>query len=279
MSFFRKSVYKLMDVRYRKLDDFRKHPIEHQEEVFNYLIKAARKTEWGITYDYKTIRSSSDYARIVPLSEYDSIKTWVERMIAGQKNVLWPGQVKWFAKSSGTTSDKSKFIPVSDESLKGTHFKATVDIFSMYVHNFPDSNLLTGKNLSIGGSHRVSNLSTKTQTGDLSALMLHNLPPISKFKNSPKSDIALIPDFEEKIDKIVKSTLDEKIVSFTGVPSWFLVLIKNVLDATGKDNLLDVWPYLEVFVHGGVNFEPYREQYERLIPSDKMRLHEFIQCF
>lgn len=271
MSFFRKSVYKLMDIRYRKLEDFRKHPIEYQQEIFKDLIKKAVKTEWGILHDYKSIASTADYSRIVPLNDYDTVKSWVERMVAGEKNILWPGEVKWFAKSSGTTSDKSKFIPVSDESLKKTHFKASMDIFAMYVHNFPDSDLLVGKNLSIGGSHRVSNISSNTQTGDLSALMLHNLPPITRFMNSPKSEIALIPDFEEKIEKIVKSTLNEKIVSFTGVPSWFLVLIKKVLEESGKDNLLEVWPHLEVFVHGGVNFEPYREQYKKLIPSDKMR--------
>ncbi len=271
MSFFRKSVYKLMDSRYRKLEDFRKHPIEHQQEVFEDLIKKARKTEWGILHDYKSINSLTDYIQKVPLTDYDILKPYIERMVAGEKNILSPGKVKWFAKSSGTTSDRSKFIPVSDDSLKKTHFKASMDIFAMYVHNFPDSNLLVGKNLSIGGSHRVSNISSNTRTGDLSALMLHNLPPISKLINSPKSEIALIPDFEEKIEKIVKSTLHEKVVSLTGVPSWFLVLIKKVLDETGKENLLEVWPHLELFVHGGVNFEPYREQYEKLIPSDKMR--------
>ena len=270
MRLFRKSIQKVFSLRYKKIDYFCQHPVEQQEQVLKDLLKAARKTEWGKKYDYRHIHTTATFAEKVPLSDYEVLKSWIERMVAGEKNILWPGQVKWFAKSSGTTNDKSKFIPVSTDSLKKTHQKAAIDVFATFLRLRPDAKILQGKNLTIGGSHKVSALSSSTRTGDLSAVLLSNLPPFSRFKNTPASDIALIPDFEEKIDKIIDSTLNEDITSFAGVPSWFLVMIKRILERTGKSNLLEVWPNLEVFAHGGVNFDPYREQYKKLIPSDKM---------
>jgi hypothetical protein len=271
MNIFNRSVQKLFILRYKKIENFSKHPEKVQEQVLMDLVKAARRTEWGIIHDYQKIKNSEDFSKLVPLTDYEVLKSWIERMISGEKDILWPGKVKWFAKSSGTTNDKSKFIPVSDESLHKCHFKATIDVFALYIRSNPDTKVLQGKNLTIGGSHRVSSLSKDTQTGDLSAVMIHNLPLFSRLKNTPPSDIALIPDFEEKIDKLIKKTVNENITSFAGVPSWFLVMIKKMLAETGKENLLEVWPNLEVFIHGGINFEPYREQYHKLIPSDKMK--------
>jgi hypothetical protein len=270
MGLFRRNLKTLFTVRYRKIDLFSINPEEQQRQVLTELIRAARKTKWGIQHNYKNISDYNQYKESVSLNDYETLKGHIEQMISGEKNILWPGQVKWFAKSSGTTNDKSKFIPVSQESLHKCHYKAAVDVFALYVKNNPDNNILTGKNLSIGGSQKVSTLSNKTRTGDLSAVMLSNLPLISRFKNTPSSDISLIADFEEKIEKIVESTIHENITSFSGVPSWFLVLIKRILEVTGKNNLLEVWPNLEVFAHGGVNFDPYREQYKELIPTDKM---------
>ncbi|MFA9388234.1 MAG: GH3 auxin-responsive promoter family protein [Prolixibacteraceae bacterium] len=267
---FNQSIQKIFTLRYKKFEYFSKYPVEQQEQVLKDLIRAARKTEWGIQYDFSHIHSSAEFARKVPLTDYEVLKSWIERMIAGEKNILWPGKVKWFAKSSGTTNDKSKYIPVSDESLHKCHYKASIDVFAHYIKSNPDTKILKGKNLTIGGSHKVSTLSTSTRTGDLSAVMLQNLPYLSKFLNAPSSEIALLPDFEEKIDKIIQTTINENITSFSGVPSWFLVMIKKVLEVTGKENLLEVWPNLEVFAHGGINFEPYREQYEKLIPSPNM---------
>jgi hypothetical protein len=271
MRLFNRSLKKLFVLRYKKIDYFSEYPEEQQEMVLKELIRASRKTEWGIKFDYRNIVNSTQFSEKVPLNDYETLKGWIERMIAGEKNILWPGQVKWFAKSSGTTNDKSKFIPVSKESLHKCHYNATTDVFALYVKNNPDTNVLKGKNLSIGGSQRVSTLSKKTRTGDLSAVMLYNLPFLSRIMNTPSSDISLIPDFEEKIEKIVQQTIHENIVSFSGVPSWFLVMMKRVLEVTGKKNLLEVWPNLEVFAHGGVNFDPYREQYKKLIPSDEMQ--------
>jgi hypothetical protein len=271
MRLFNRSLENLFVLRYKKIDFFSKNPVEQQEMVLKDLIHSSKKTEWGIHYDYKNILNSSQFSEKVPLNDYETMKGWIERMIAGEKNILWPGQVKWFAKSSGTTNDKSKFIPVSKESLYKCHYNATTDVFALYVKNNPDTNVLKGKNLTIGGSQRVSTLSKKTRTGDLSAVMLYNLPILSRLMNTPSSEISLIPDFEEKIEKIIQQTIHENIVSFSGVPSWFLVMMKRVLEVTGKKNLLEVWPNLEVFAHGGVNFDPYREQYKKLIPSDKMQ--------
>lgn len=271
MRFFNKSIEKLFTLRYRKYEYFSKYPSEQQHEVLFGLLKKARKTEYGKMYNFSSIKSFSDYANAVPLTDYEVLKSYINRMVEGEKNVLWPGTTKWFAKSSGTTNDKSKFIPISRDSLDKCHYRASLDVFAHYIRSNPDTNIFKGKNLTIGGSHKVNQLNKKVRTGDLSAVLLYNLPFLTKFRNTPDSEIALIPDFEEKIDKIAEATINENIISFSGVPSWFLVLIKKVLEKTGKNNLLEVWPNLEVFVHGGINFEPYREQYEKLIPSPNMR--------
>ncbi|MCF8359689.1 MAG: GH3 auxin-responsive promoter family protein [Prolixibacteraceae bacterium] len=267
---FNRNIQKLFTHRYKKCEYFRKFPEKQQAKVLKDLVRSARKTEWGKAHNYKKISSAEDFAKAVPLNDYDSLKGWIERMIDGERNILWPGRVRWFAKSSGTTNDKSKYIPVSDESLRKCHYKASLDVFALFLKNNPDNEFLKGKNLTIGGSHKISNLNKKSRTGDLSAVLLQNLPLISRFKNTPPTEIALIPDFEEKIEKIAQSTIHENITSLAGVPSWFLVLIKRVLEVTGKDNLLEVWPNLEVFVHGGINFDPYREQYKKLIPKENM---------
>ncbi|MDA3818476.1 MAG: GH3 auxin-responsive promoter family protein [Prolixibacteraceae bacterium] len=271
MRIFNLGIEKLFTSRYKKYEYFSEYPVEQQEKVLRDLIKKASKTEWGKKYDFKKIRDSKSFKANVPLTDYDELKPYIERMVAGESGVLWPGRIKWFAKSSGTTNDKSKFIPISKDSLRSCHFRASVDVFVHYLKSNPDTNFLTGKNLTIGGSHKVNALNKSIRTGDLSAVMIHNLPLLTRFRNTPPSEIALIPDFEEKIEKIAHSTINENITSLTGVPSWFLVLFRRVLEITGKDNLLEVWPNLEVFVHGGINFEPYREQYKKLIPSDKMR--------
>lgn len=269
---FSQSIQKIFTLRYKKYEYFSKFPIEQQEQVLKDLIKSSRKTEWGILHDYSDIQTPSDFSKSCPLTDYDILKSWIERMVSGEKDVLWPGRVKWFAKSSGTTNDKSKFIPISDESLHKCHYKSNVDVFAHYIRNNPETQILSGgKNLTIGGSHKVSHLNSYTRTGDLSAVLLQNLPLITRFKNTPPSEIALIPDFEEKVEKIIESTVNENIVSLAGVPSWFLVLLKRVLEVTGKNNLLEVWPNLEVFAHGGINFEPYKEQYQKIIPSSSMR--------
>lgn len=253
---------------------YREHPHEIQREVLFDLLSKSSGTEWGKKYDYKNITSEQQFKSSVPVQDYNDLKPYVERLRIGEKDILWPGEVKWFAKSSGTTSDKSKFIPVTKESLEDCHLRGPKDVFALYIRNNPYSKVLKGKSLTLGGSHRVNNFNNNSYYGDLSAILIENVPVWSDFIRTPSTEIALIEEFEEKIDKIIESSLDLNVTSFAGVPSWYLVLFKKVLEVTGKNNILEVWPNMEVFIHGGVNFNPYRGQYRKLIPSDQMHYME-----
>ena len=260
--------------RIYQIELFGKHPREIQQEVFSELINMASDTEWGRKYKYAEIGSVIEYQQRVPLQTYEDIKPWVDRLREGEKDILWPGKVRWFAKSSGTTSDKSKFIPVTEEALKDCHFRGGKDVFAMYVKNHPGTNLICGKSLTLGGSTRINNFSNKSFYGDLSAILIENVPFWTEFIRIPPPRIALIEEFEEKLEKIIDATINENVTSMAGVPSWYLVLLKKVLEKTGKKNILEVWPKLELFIHGGVNFEPYREQFKELIPSPNMNYME-----
>jgi hypothetical protein len=260
--------------RIYQIELFKKHPHEVQREVLFELLDKASNTEFGLKYKFKTIHSEKEFSERIPIQGYDDIKPTVERMMLGEKNLLWPGETKWFAKSSGTTNEKSKFIPVSKDSLEDVHIRGGRDVLALYLKNNPDSGILSGKSLTLGGSHRVSNYNNNCYYGDLSAIIIENIPFWTDFYRTPSTEISLIEEFEEKLDKIIEYSLDENVTSFAGVPSWYLVLLKKVLEVTGKANILEVWPNLEVFTHGGVNFEPYREQYEKLIPGTQMHYME-----
>lgn len=253
---------------------YREYPLEIQNEMLFHLLQTAKDTEWGKAHQFDQIKSLEDYQKNVPLQDYNDIKPYVDRLRVGERDVLWPGETKWFAKSSGTTSDKSKFIPVTREALENCHLRGPKDVFFQYIKTHPDTKVLKGKILTLGGSHRVNNFSNNSYYGDLSAIMLENVPFWSDFLRTPATEIALIEEFEEKIDRIIETALEENVTAFTGVPSWYLVLFKRVLEKTGKSNLLEVWPNLEVFAHGGVNFDPYREQYLKLIPTSQMHYVE-----
>lgn len=260
--------------RMYQIDLFKKHPHEVQREVLFELLAMASNTEFGLKYNFAGIRSEKQFGEQVPVQGYDDIKSTVERMMLGEKNLLWPGDTKWFAKSSGTTHDKSKFIPVSKDSLEDVHIRGGRDVLSIYMKNYPESGFLSGKSLTLGGSHKVNNINNNSYYGDLSAIIIENIPFWTEFYRTPSTEISLIEEFEEKIEKIIQHSLNENVTSFAGVPSWYLVLLKRVLEVTGKNNILEVWPNLEVFTHGGVKFEPYREQYEKLIPSAQMHYME-----
>ncbi|NQU52448.1 MAG: GH3 auxin-responsive promoter family protein [Bacteroidetes bacterium] len=269
------SVIKWLNIkRTYQIQYYRDYPLEIQNETLLDLLKNAAETQWGKGHDYSKIVSVKDFKNAVPLQQYNDIKPFVDRLREGEKDLLWPGEVKWFAKSSGTTSDKSKFIPVTKESLEDCHLRGPKDVFAQYIKNHPETKLLKGKTLTLGGSHRINNFSNNSYYGDLSAIMIENIPFWTDFIRIPTSEIALIEEFEEKIDKIIETSLDQNVTSFSGVPSWYLVLFKKVLEKTGKSNILEVWPNIEVFVHGGVNFEPYREQYRNLFPSEQMHYVE-----
>jgi len=256
--------------RLHQIELFTKYPVDVQLEVFGRLIEQALRTTWGIQYGYDSINTIKEYQDRVPVSTYDDLKPYIKRLRDGEQNLLWPTEIKWFAKSSGTTSDKSKFIPVSNEALEECHFRAGKDVIAFYTRQRPENSILKGKALTLGGSAEVNKFSNQSYYGDLSAVLIENLPFWVQFIRTPASEIALHPDFEEKLDMITRHTVSENVTSIAGVPSWNLVLLKKVLDFTGKNNILEVWPNLELFTHGGVSFTPYRESFRKLIPSDHM---------
>ncbi|HEY5509912.1 MAG TPA: GH3 auxin-responsive promoter family protein [Prolixibacteraceae bacterium] len=260
--------------RIYQIELYREHAREIQTELLFDLLGSARNCEWGRKYDYESMTSLRDFQSRVPISTYETIEPFISQMIEGKKNILWPGEIRWFAKSSGTTNAKSKFIPVSKESLDECHFQGGKDVLAMYYKNFPETKLLSGKSLTLGGSHRVNSMNNNSFYGDLSAIMIENLPFWTDFHRTPPTEIALIEQFEKKIEEIAKTSIHENVTSFAGVPSWNLVLMKFILEYTGKTNLLDIWPNLELFIHGGIAFEPYREQFRKIIPSDTMQYME-----
>lgn len=260
----------IMKKRMHQIELFIKYPYDVQDEWFQNLISEAQYTEWGKRYGYASIYTQDQFKDRVPIQTYDSLKPYIERMMNGEQNILWPSEIKWFAKSSGTTNDRSKFIPVSEEALEECHFKGGKDLLSMYCDNRPDTKIFTGKCLVLGGSHQINQLNTDSWYGDLSAVLIKNLPFWAEFYRTPDMSIALMDNFEEKVEKMARATIDVNVTNISGVPTWNLVLAKRVLEITGKPNLLEVWPNLEFYFHGAVNFNPYREQFRKLIPSDDM---------
>jgi hypothetical protein len=260
--------------RLHQIELFKKYPFDVQQEVFFKLIEQAARTTWGIQYGYDSIDSIEAYQQRIPIRTYEDIKPYIQRLMEGEQNLLWPSEIKWFAKSSGTTADKSKFIPVSYEALEECHFRGGKDVIAFYTKERPETGILKGKALTLGGSAQVNKFSNQSYYGDLSAVIIENLPFWAQFIRTPAAEIALIPDFEQKLEKIIEHTLQENVTSIAGVPSWNLVLLKAILDKTGKNNILEVWPNLELFTHGGVSFGPYREQFKQLIPSDHMNYLE-----
>lgn len=245
-----------------------------QADQLKKLVAKAAHTEWGVKHGYGTIHTYEDYVRQVPVQSYDDIKPYVERMRHGARNVLWPSQVRWYAKSSGTTNDKSKFIPVSNEGLKQMHYKGPTDCIAYYLMTRPDSALFSGKGLILGGSHAPNYNLKHSLVGDLSAILIENVNPLVNFLRVPSKEIALLSDFEEKMERIARNTISKNITNISGVPSWMMAVIKRVLEITGAQSLDEVWPNLEVFFHGGVSFAPYRETYQQLIRSPRMQYRE-----
>lgn len=269
-----KLISKLFIPRLKQIDLYDEHAEEIQAKVLKRLISDAAQTEWGKKYDYSTIKSYEDFKKRVPVQTYEDIKPYVERLRKGEKNLIWPSEIRWFAKSSGTTNDKSKFIPVSKEGLQDIHYQGGKDAVALYFRMNPDSRFFSGKGLILGGSHAPNLNSNHSLVGDLSAILIQNIHPLFNYIRVPSKEIALMSEWESKIERIAQSTLNVNVTNLSGVPSWFLVLIKRVLEITGKQTLEEVWPNLEVFFHGGVSFAPYREQYKQIIKSPKMHYVE-----
>lgn len=252
---------------------FLKYPTDVQAELLYNLLEKAENTTLGKLYGFSSIKSYDDFAEKVPIKQYESIEPLIERTRKGEQNLFWPTPIKWFAKSSGTTNAKSKFIPVSEEALEDCHFKAGKDMLCLFFNNNPDSQLFIGKGLRLGGSSAVY-ADNNSFFGDLSAIIIENLPFWADYSSAPKQETALMSDWEQKMTAIVNETIKEDITSLVGVPSWMLVLLNRVLKETGKNNILEVWPNLEVYFHGGVNFNPYREQFKKLIPKKDFKYYE-----
>lgn len=251
-----------------QIELFIKYPHEVQHDWFRRLIDSARFTEWGMNYDYQSMLTVDEFKNRVPIQNYESLKPFIDRVMKGEQNILWNSEVKWFAKSSGTTAGKSKFIPVSTEAMEECHYKGAKDLISFYCNNNPETRIFTGKGLMLGGSHQINTYNTESFSGDISAILMQNLPFWAQIIRTPDLSIALMDNWEEKIEMMVKVTVNENVTNISGVPTWTLVLAKRILEVTGKKNLLEVWPDLELFIHGAVSFIPYREQFRQLIPSN-----------
>lgn len=265
MSLLSPAISSLARMRLWRIEAWKNHPENAQREVLQDLVTSAQYTEFGRKYQFHELFNIHSFKQAVPIHEYDDLKPYIQRIMNGEQNVLWNTPVYWFAKSSGTTSDKSKFIPVSDESLEDCHFKAAKDVLTMYYHFNPESGLLTGKGLVIGGSHSINPMNNEAQYGDLSAVLLQNTPFWGHWLRTPDLSIALMDEWETKIEKLAASTIKENVTSISGVPTWTLVLFKRILAITGKKTMAEVWPSLELYMHGGVSFTPYREQFDKLI--------------
>jgi len=264
----------LIKKRLQQIQLFKDDPRPAQLEVFHKLILSARYTEWGRKYDYESIRDADEFRLRVPVQDYNDVKPYVERLRKGEQNLLWPTDIRWFAKSSGTTSDRSKFIPVSREALEECHYMGGKDLIALHYEQFPESKLYQGMSLVVGGSSTIEQLRSDAYSGDLSAIIIRNLPIWVEIKRTPVIETALLDNWEEKIEKMARETMREDVRCIAGVPSWTLVLLKRILEITGKANILEVWPNLELFMHGGVSFRPYRAQFEALIPSPTMNYLE-----
>ena len=260
--------------RQHKLERHFTQPEQLQHDVLQHLLDAAADTEYGRNHLFGTTKTYDDFVRNVPVNTYEELKADIDRMRHGEPDVLWPGVVRWYAKSSGTTNDKSKFIPVSQEGLKDIHYKGGTDVVALYLQNNPKSRMFDGKGLILGGSHSPNYNVAESLVGDLSAILIENINPLVNLVRVPKKQTALLSDFEVKRDRIAHECLKKNVTNLSGVPSWMLSVLVRVLEISGKEHINDVWPDLEVFFHGGIAFTPYRSQYERIITSEKMHYME-----
>lgn len=268
-----------MKKRMHQIELFMKYPNDVQNECLRRLISSAKDTEWGILHDFKNINNYAQFKSNVQVQDYETLKPFIDRVRRGEQNVLWNSDIKWFAKSSGTTNDKSKFLPVSKESLDECHYNGGRDMLAIYCTLHPDTQLFTGKNLGLAGSLSTDNFgSYESQNGDLSAIMMNNLPMWAEFFRSPDLSIALMDKWDEKIEKLSQAIINENLVSLAGVPSWMLLIMKHVLKITDKKSIAEIWPNLEVYFHGGVNFSPYKEQFKAIFNKSDMNYLELYNA-
>ncbi|RLD19745.1 MAG: hypothetical protein DRI71_11375 [Bacteroidetes bacterium] len=276
MGLFNSILSWVMKKRIHQIELFIKYPLEVQEDVFKNLISTAKNTEFGKTHGFQNINNTDKFIEQVPIRTYEDHFPFIERIMRGEQNVLWPSEAKWFAKSSGTTNAKSKFIPVSPEALEDCHMKGGKDLIAMYLNNRPDSQLFEGKALSVGGSHQINPLdpSGGSSYGDVSAVIMQNMPLWAKYVRTPSAEIALLDNWEEKLELMAQEVAFDEVTTMTGVPTWALLVLQRVMEIRGVNDISEVWPNLEAFFHGAVAFGPYRKLFESLISSPRMQYME-----
>ncbi len=275
------AISKLARARLWRIKNWTDYPVTAQREVLQSLIAEAQYTDFGKKHGFSSLFSVKEFKERVPIQEYETLRLYIQRMMNGEENVLWDSPVKWFAKSSGTTSDKSKFIPISEESLQENHFKASKDVLTNYYKNFPSSNLLTGKGLVVGGSHQINHFNEDIQYGDLSAVLIQNTPFWGHWLRTPELSVALMDEWDQKIEKLAQATANENVTSLAGVPTWTLLLLKRILEIKGKKTIKEIWPNLELYINGGVSFVPYRDQFEKIIgaPINYLEIYNASEGF
>ncbi len=278
MKIINKIVNKVTQKRLLQIENFKKDPVSVQYKLLQNLTESAKNTIFGKEHNFSEISdnfSAKKFQDKVPVRDYTALKPYIDRIRNGENNVLWHSPVKWFAVSSGTTSDKSKFIPVSREALEDNHFRGGKDIIIVYSSQYEDTKLVKSKSLVIGGSRQISTFDNNLYYGDLSAVIIENLPVWSHFLRTPRKETALMPEWEEKLQKMAEETIYENVTSITGVPSWTLVLLKYILEKTGKNNIAEIWPDFELFIHGGVSFKPYRDIFKKIMPPGTRYLETY----
>ncbi|MEY4930016.1 MAG: hypothetical protein RI909_740 [Bacteroidota bacterium] len=258
--------------RIHQIELFKKYPHDVQDEVLKKLVGFARYTDFGQKYAFDDLINYEDFKRRVPVHTYEQLFPYIDRLMRGEQNVLWPTETKWFAKSSGTTNARSKFIPVTPEALEDCHYKGGKDLYSIFINNYPDTKIFSGKGLGVGGSYRINEFdpTSTSHYGDVSAVIMQNLPPWAEFIRTPSIEIALMDNWEQKIEKLARETAKVNVTHIAGVPTWTVLLIQYITELEKKSSILDVWPNLELFFHGAVSFKPYRKLFETIIPSEKM---------
>jgi hypothetical protein len=279
MSLFNETLLWFMKRRMPRIEAIYTRPLDLQYDSLGQLIEAGRDTEWGRTYGYADFKSYETFRQRVPISTYEEMVPFIERMMQGEQQVLWNSPISWFSKSSGTTNARSKFIPVSKEALEQCHMMGGKDMISLLIHNKPDTKIFEGKGLSIGGSLSSDTMNSRMLMGDVSAVVMKNLPIWAQMIRTPSLDVALMGDWDQKIEKMALETSQENVTSILGVPTWTLVLIEKILEITGKQSILEVWPNFEFLVHGAVAFGPYRDLFQtHVFPSSEVRFLEIYNA-
>lgn len=262
-----------------RIHRFMNNPIETQQNTFSELLHTARYTEWGMTYNYGQIKTIKEYREQVPVSTYEELYPYIERVLKGEPNILWPSDIEWFSKSSGTTNARSKYLPISPEALEECHYMGGKDMMTLLIHNHPETENFEGKGLSIGGTLHTNPHNSDTQAGDISAIIMNNLPAWAQFMRTPPIEVALMDKWEEKLEKMADICVNENVTSILGVPTWTIVLLDKIMEKKGAKSMLEIWPEFEVFVHGAVNFQPYRELFKtKYFPSDHVKYLEIYNA-